>query len=195
MHSCRYHDVDRRGCARGCWANCARTACTIGGWRTNVVLIRALGRDTPLPGRGCSVLVENCDDDCVLVVGEQKVDRIQKPMKQRTSGASYIGKLTRHLAHPTERASKCVDKLIRECVVMLRIPSMGVQNIRFGSGTDDQTDHCRRFRRSASTSSHGRPSFGLARWSASRSSRTSRCQSGTGTWASLAAMRSQRACT
>ncbi len=142
--------------------------------------------------------MKNRDNDREALTTNE-VRGVWKLMEQRTAyTVSDLWKLIGKRTNAINRPREFLNESGPESLIVACVPSLGLLDVRLGTVPDNDRDHSLPrvlFRRSARTSSHGRLAAGLASRSASRSSRISRCQSGTATRSSLAAIRSQSAWT
>jgi len=158
-----------------------------------------LDDDSRLPGSWIAMLMEYCDDVHRLMA-HAKVHGIRKPAEQRPSNLiPDLRKLKWTVDHPLQHRLDFIGKLVAESGPLVLVPRNRIGHVDFGLWPDNEAS-CHalglRLRSSARSSSRSSsqdlPAWGLPRFSARRSSITSRCQSGTGTASGFAAMRSQR---
>jgi hypothetical protein len=137
-----------------------------------------------MQGRRCFYCDARIDDHNRDVLPAYEVRRVRKLVKQCTSHSrTDFRELIRERPDPIHRTTDLLGESHPKPFVFAPVPGRCVLNVDFGKPADDDRNHPfrLRFNRSALTSAQGRPSSGFASRSASRSSRTSRCQSGTGT--------------
>jgi hypothetical protein len=93
---------------------------------------------------------------------EGRSTRIRETTEQCTPRTSNVRKLAGHFADATQCRPKLVDESVGDCKIPLGIPRLRLRYVRLGLRADGETGHRRRFKSSASTSSHGRPRSGCA---------------------------------
>ena len=98
-------------------------------------------------------------------------------MEQRPSYVTvHFRELVRTFADAFDGSGELLNERNPEMVTFARVPLLGVRDVRFGSSPNDDGNHGFSravLKRSAFTSSHGRPASGFASRSTSRSARTS----------------------